>query len=1101
MKKTLLYALLCCAGSAAAQVPYTCNFASADDFTSQWDVVNPEGDYCKWEFYEWSNHDESDGSGCATCGSWGDNTNNDWLIMAKPLTLSAGKHHMTFYAQETRDDNPELLDVFFGTTVDSLAMAQGSTSMTRIGDFAISNSDWRLRVINFDVPADGDYYFAFHSKTEGAYMMYIDDITIDQGDYVTSPTLNIVKALLPYSNCALTDESPVGLRISNTGTGAAESFTMSYTINNGTPVTQTVTAQLAADDTQDFYFDKTADLLDIDDYAFSFSLECGGETSTAAASVSHYAPITELPVQTDFYTNTGVSDTWTILGDESWTYQTWSGYYECQKTGIDNALLSHCITLNNPFRVKISYTGGSYYGASGLYVAYGRPNTDLSTWTKVLEDYEIMGDVEKEFVVTPDDPGDYSIAIVDSSSSGFKRSCVYQVIISEVLPHDVRIETATNPLAAYTPANHLCGTASYGVTVSNRGAEDVTNLTVSLKNGDQTLASSEPIATLAKGDSATVSVAAALPAVKAGDTLSLSLVAETAESDGYLADNTLTLPTVTATDTLYATENMASFEQGTGAYGSPIAFGNVYTLAEQDTLTSISVGLTSEYWGDETDELGLAVYSIQDDGKTIGRQLLDATYVRGNEGGLQTYSFPARVLPAGKYFVEVSQLGETMLGVSYEESSDGVCYQAVDGELQTVKGAFLAIRANFANDARAFKKNVAVTAITKPAKTTALFTSSETVAATLENIGANEAKDVAVSLTVGSNDQTQTVTLLPYEKATVSFEGVDLATPGDYTLTVTATLDGDEDTSDNTKSLAITSEKEESPYTLDFEHCQDFATGHEFNPRWWTENRRTENETDEFWRFTYPHAGEVAAGFLAFNVTATTPDMTSLPEDEQTPGFFAHGGERFGAAFCVAPDWNAGVDNDLTSDTWLVSPQLQLSTNSSLELYVKTHAIESQDVELEKYRLLVSTTDDNFDSFTVLGDDRQAPLDWTKVTVDLKDYDNQKVYVALQYIGQVFKNVVMMVDDINVITDGVSGIGSTTAAGVRISAESGLLTVQSDATVESVQVLDASGKTLLHARGLHTAFYRQHLQSTPKGIYLVRVTTASGTTVKKIVLE
>ena len=98
---------------------------------------------------------------------------------------------------------------------------------------------------------------------------------------------------------------------------------------------------------------------------------------------------------------------------------------------------------------------------------------------------------------------------------------------------------------------------------------------------------------------------------------------------------------------------------------------------------------------------------------------------------------------------------------------------------------------------------------------------------------------------------------------------------------------------------------------------------------------------------------------------------------------------------------------------------MQLSTNSTLELYVKTRILEFIDAKLEQYRLLISDTDDNFDSFVVLGDDvREAPVDWTKVEVDLCAYDNKQVYVAIQYIGEYLNNVVLMVDDKQVTGDG-----------------------------------------------------------------------------------
>lgn len=1099
MDKFLLFLFsLCVTLGVDAQLPYTCNFPSADDFAGSWTVINgscveanPEDDYCKWEFSEWSTCTE-DGSGCATCGSWAGG-NDDWLVMAKPLALKAGKHHLTFQAQRTLNHDKETLDVAYATKADT-------SSMEVLAAMDIDNGSWKLRVVNFEVKADGDYYFAFHSKTDGGetYQLSIDDIAIGEGEYHTSPKLAIAKVLLPVSNCDLSEQTTVGLRLANEGTGAASTYSIWYVVNKGDTVRQAVAAAIGPDETKDVYFDTPANLLDLGDYAFTFGVECNGEVATATSSVSHYAPITSLPIESNFYEDKNVDNVWTILGDGSWAYSMWGGYYEAQKSGLDNAMVSHCITFNRPFRVKVAYTGGSYYGPSGFYIAYGKPNTDIATWTKAYEDYDITDDVVKEFVVTPPAAGEYSLAVVDSSSSDLKLTSIYQMAISELYSHDIRVEKALASAAPYTPANHLNGTATCGVTVTNRGTEAATGVAVSVKKGGDTLATATAAATLASGDTAKVDVKASLSGVKVGDKLDLSVVAHATEADEYAADNTLALPTVVATDSVFAMENEDSIETGTGAYGEPIAFGNVYALAEADTLTSITVGLTTEYWGEAGDQYGVAVYAVADDGLTVGRKLLETKVTRSTESVWQTVAFAPRVLPAGKYFFEVQQLAGTMLGVGYVESESGVCYQAEDGELKTVEGALLAIRANFGHGARPYKKNVAVKEIAKPTLSKALFTSSETVEALVENQGSEEAKGVVVRCQVGSNDKSVAVDLLPYETKAVAMEGIDLTTPGDYTLTVTATLAGDENAADDSQQKAITAEKEESPYTLDFEHCNDFATGHEFNPRWWTENR-TGAETDCFWRFNYPHSAEAGCGFMAFNIHATTPDMTSVDEDDQVPGFFAHGGERFGAAF--ARSWDE--DETLTSDTWLVSPRLKLSTNSSLELYVKTHAIESQDIELEKYRILVSDTNDDFDSFKAIGGDREAPLDWTKVTVDLADYNNKEIYVAVQYISPIFKGVVMMVDDISVLTDGLAGIGRTLAASdVRVSAAGGMLTVQAGQPIASIVLANAAGKTVAKAEGLGTTFHRQSLAKCAPGLYVAKVrTSAGGTVVRKLVVE
>ena len=117
----------------------------------------------------------------------------------------------------------------------------------------------------------------------------------------------------------------------------------------------------------------------------------------------------------------------------------------------------------------------------------------------------------------------------------------------------------------------------------------------------------------------------------------------------------------------------------------------------------------------------------------------------------------------------------------------------------------------------------------------------------------------------------------------------------------------------------------------------------------------------------------------------------------------------------------------------------------------KTHKLESPSSKLERYKLYVSDTDDNFDSFRLIGGEREAPVDWTKVTVDLSAYDHKEIYVALQYISPTIEGVVMMVDDIQV-KSGAVGIDSTEeTTDVLLSVTDGMLSITSGSPIIGVR--------------------------------------------------
>lgn len=1070
---------------APSSLPFAETFPSAEDFEGTWKSVSTNSD-AKWGFNSWGSYPSDDGTGSVWCSTY--TACDSWLI-SPPLSLSAGDNHIKFFTHSV-EGTAENISLYLGQKADTAEMSQ-------IAKTTVNSGEWQLRVFNFNVAKAGVYYIAFRTQSDGSgFSVNIDSVLVDKGAYELQPSLHVVKVLLPYSNCDLSDASTIGIRLSNTGTGPASNFTISYQINGAQTVEQTITDTLSTETTRDYYFEKTADFSEIATFNITAKVSVGKESIEATGTVKHYAPITELPFTTNFYNNEGIDDMWIPMGDNSWEYESMGVCYSSLKKDVENGLLSRCITFSSPFRVKVDY-GGSQLYPTAFYIAYGRPGTDPASWKKVFSDSLITETKEKEFLVNPDGEGEYDLIIVDTSTDDNANLKLYQLTVSAVYDYDQRITGVSSQLASYTPLEQALAKGTYQVSVENRGSKQLTNVkaTINASNGHGTFTTAtQP--TLAAGDTATLSGEGTLKNLKVGDTLSVKVLASASEKDGYDSDNSWSLggdQGINVTDTVYAFENVSEFVNGTGMSGAPISFGQIYHLAVADTLTSVTFGLAQDNYY-TTSQIGVAIYEVASDGVTLSRQLFSTQLERKADGGLRTVTFPARVLQPGNYFIEIQQLGTNNIGMCYQQASGASCYQDVDGVLQAVSGAYLVIRANFGHGAKAYKHNVTVTDITRPTKTAALFSSDETVSAVVENQGSVEESSITVSANVAGQTKSAIVSLLPYERDTVVFAGFDLSVPGNYVLTVTATVNGDENMDDNSDSLNITSREEASPYTLDFESCNDFDTGHEFNPRWWTDNRSGYG-TDGFWAYSYPHNGE-KVGFLAFNVDAMTKIYDDAPAVE---GFYAHSGARFGVAFGLgypAPD-------DAHADTWLVSPKLRLSTNSSLEFYVKTHALETTQQKLEKYRILISDTNDDFDSFTVIGGDREAPVDWTKVTVDLSAYDNKDVYVALQYCTKYLDNYIMMVDDISVKTDNMTGIGGIQSSGdIEIKYYGGVLHVLSTngTPIRSIEVFDASGMRTYHKANVSEASLSVTTSQWKEGVYIAKIVFAEKTETVKFVV-
>lgn len=1084
-----------CKHIGVAQLPFNYDFSAmgAEAFSSDWIVENVNEDFSTWEYNDWMGG--ADGNmGCANCsGCWSDDrTGNDNLISV-PVNLPAGENHIAFYTKCVNGtEATELLDVRYGKSTDVSAMMV-------IGDYKINQMDWTQKVVNFTVAEPGIYYFAFHAKSVNGMNVFLDDIRIDSGKMDVSPRLKVEKVLLPYSNCDLSEACEVGAIVSNVGTGATSSYTLTYTVIGHEPVKQVFTDVIEPQETKTIYFDTKADFSEIGEYEVLVEATTGSEVEHANyGTVANYEPYTTLPLVTDFAMNTNYEEYWTEMTPGSWERESYFNTFGTTKRGIENGLLSHCFALTTPVRIKIAYNGGYFDEAASFYVAYGKAGTDVSNYQKVYEDNAVLSGKEVEFVVPITEPDHYSFMIVCTTPEEMQVTFyLYEMTLSAVYEHDLRIENIVAPVSYRTPEKQMKGVGVYEAIVTNRGTLPMTGVKASLYNGETLLGTSDEGIEIASGDTAVVSVPATLPSVSIGDKLNLSMLVFSDPTDMYDGDNKLALYAVETTDTVRAMEAETAIAGGTGSWGDTLSVGNLYYLAVPDTLTSISVGLAeTEESGIAGTTIGLAMYEVADDGKTLGRRMYYTEMTRGY-GGMAEFAIDPMVLSPGKYFFEVQQQGIINMGLGYVESEDSYCYQNVGGSLVMVKGALLIIRANFGHQADVFQADAAVTELLTPVKKSALYSSDETISVLVKNRGMNPIVDVPVTCKVNGTAYSQTTSLLAYETAVVKFEHIDMSVPGEYAVTVSVNLAGDENTQNDVLTETLVSLEEANPYVMNFETCADFdSAGDTFNPRWWTEDRN-HLRTDGFLLYDYLHKNE-AVGFMAFNPASTTPAVD--PND--LPGYYAHSGVRFGAAFCVDSYERPEVTE---SDVWLISPRLKLNTNSSLELYVKTRVLEYVGAKLEPYRLLISDTDDDFNSFVVLGDDvREAPVDWTKVEVDLRAYDNKEVYVAVQYIGKYLENVVFMVDDIRVKGDGIDAVKALDSAEnmtVRYLSQDKILSVQSGMEIFRIELYNVQGQRLYMISDVNGNSCRVSAAGYPAGVYIARIYAAGGSSTYKFVVR
>ncbi len=1074
-----------CKHIGVSQLPFHYDFSEmgAEAFESDWTVEDVNGDDSKWAFSEWvSDTDGNEGAvGCSGC--WDDSRTGDDNLISLPISMSAGDHHILLNTRCVNDEATELLDVLYGTTTNV-------AEMTTVAELKVKSTEWVSHVINFNVPAEGVYYVALRVHSVEGMNVYVDEITVDAGYFAVAPSLVVDRVVLPYSNCDLSDQSLIGATVTNKGTGATSTFKLVYTIDENTPVEETFEAVLAPTETATYYFATRADFSEVGTYEVLLEAVVDGEVNHALlAEVSNYEPVTELPIEVDFISGANYDAFWNEMNPGAWERDEMFGSFSTGVSGIENGLISHCFDLDNPVRFKIQYANNGWSTAA-FYIAYGKAGADVSTYTKVYEDYSIENDMEVEFTVPITEHDNYSFIIVNESDE-YSTLYLGKMAISEIMPNDLRLVNVMAPMSSYTPQSQLTGEATFMVEVLNRGTEAMTGVKATLLCGGEEVATSDVVNSIAMDETVFIPVTTTIADAVVGDVLEYTVNLTANETDGYMDDNSFVLAPVNVTDTVYATENLTEIVSGTGMWGELIKIGNVYEVMVPDVLSSITLGWASVDGDTEmaVKEIALSVYAVNDD-MSLGRQMYTTTFSRGMSDFV-TYELDPMLLQPGKYFIEVGQLSTYNMGIGIIEGDQYYCYQNSDNELIKATGATLVVRANFAHDAVAYNKDVAVVGLLSPVKRSTLFTSDETITIRFKNMGAEEVSFVA-SCKVNDNEYNCPLSLLPYEVFDATFTNIDMSAVGDYVVTATAVLEGDENSANNTLVETFTTVEESNRYVMNFEDCYDFDAGPDlFNPTWRTVDRVGE-PTDYFWMFEHPYRGE-PVGFIVFNPNSTRPVVT----EDNLPGFTPHSGERFAAAFCLGYEATTEV-----SDVWLISPKLQLYANPSLEFYAKTRMIESMDQSLEPYRVLISDTNDDFDSFVVVSEGVAPEEDWGLVTVDLKEYDSKEVYVAIQYVGVRFENVCLMIDDIEVKYDGL-GVDAIAAEDVcmRYNATEATITISADEAIQRVELFNLQGQVVYAADTNMTSLYRISVADCPAGVYICKAYTATGTAAQKFVVR
>ena len=1042
-----------------------------------WTVVDANKDGKTWAY------SESDGGVVAPYSAT--LASDDYLVTLAPVVIPAGDAHFSLTYAGRSAYFAENLRVLYGKTSDLSEMEV----MGQINGFMTETPE--TKTFNFTAEEGEVYYFAVHACSDAdMFGIILYDVAIDEGRYVAAPDLSVDRVVVPLSSTMLSDAETISVEVSNRSDGEITEFGLSYIINGGR-VSQKF-GTLAPGESKVVEFDEKADfsvegiyeVSVVTDNVVSEVPEENDDNNTASASVRHYAPA-NVPFTVDFADESQRSE-WTCEGD-AWSYDEYYGGMLCNAE-MEQPLISRGINLEagKAYRFRFEYMAGtSFLGMftmpDDFKVLYGKDGTPVDGWTE-LKNYEQVY-TEEAFVYdnvdfTCTESGVYSIAIVPVYTNG--TFTVASTSLTEKLAYDASLASVSAP--SRIPVEQS-GKFVVTANVVNEGSNVIESATIAVKDGDAEVgrATAQDIAV---GAEVAVPVEVALADAVAGTVaeLEVTVAIDGHESDDTSDDNSASKQVSVTEEELgydYVTEGMYIDDYCIGTEGGAIGCGVPFHLAAEDVLTGISLG-----WGAVAEQnIQIAVYEYDPTTLMLGNEIFSEVVPQGTETGQIVYEISPRKLEAGDYMASVVFSGFCLVtnmdvpGMLYLTSGNPVGMQ---NNLGTP-----AIRTVF-GEGEVVLKDAVVAGFSKPADS-GLFSTNEPVVVSVKNDGYEEITGTLALSINGENAGSQSITLGGYASAEFTFEA-DLSKPGEYVLEAVATVEGDENPGNNSASKTVVSVEPADPYVMDFEQCEDFATSG-FNPAWRTVDVDG-NYIYGFQDVSFPAPSSGKAAYIVFNPALTTPSL------EDKAAIAPHGGERFAACFAASGDPSGLAQNN----DWLISPKLTLpATDAKMSFFVKSYIGE---YGLEKYNVLVSETDDNLESFKMIGSTREAPEEaWTEVSVDLSEYAGKDVYLAIQCVSE--DAFVFMLDDITV-NKPVSSVAENAIAALSLypnPATEMIVISSGGSAIEKVDIYNAAGALVYSSPASDSSNFRYNVSSLEAGIYFAKVETSDGAKVMRFIVK
>ncbi|MDY0143693.1 MAG: choice-of-anchor J domain-containing protein [Bacteroidales bacterium] len=283
-----------------------------------WTLVDADGDGYNWSAItgEGSTTPHS-GVYNVTSASWNgtDLHPENWLISpAIDLSTVTGTIMVNYWVRAQDQGWPaEHYKLVVSTTNVNVASFTDNVYEETLTSGPVADDHYLERDVNLSVYAGEIIYLAWvHYDCSGLFRINLDDISVYTNEVIDAAVIGITEP--NHDNgCTLTSDESITIKIKNNGGADMTDFDVSYTINGGTPVVETVSSTIIPAAILNYTFTQTVDLSALDNYTIEASVTLTGDANANNDTYSIDIVSGDKVITIHAFTDDGGKQSWQVI--------------------------------------------------------------------------------------------------------------------------------------------------------------------------------------------------------------------------------------------------------------------------------------------------------------------------------------------------------------------------------------------------------------------------------------------------------------------------------------------------------------------------------------------------------------------------------------------------------------------------------------------------------------------------------------------------------------------------------------------------------------------------------------------------------------------